>query len=73
MLAVELIFAILLATAVLILLLDRTTPFGEACLCAAKAVIFAILTIPVVAWLFASNAIRRVRLRFSGVNASLQR
>jgi hypothetical protein len=73
MLAVELIFAILLATAALILLLDRTTPFGEACLCAAKAVIFALLAIPVVAWLFASKVIRRVRLRFSGVNVSLQR
>lgn len=70
---VELILAILLAVAALIKLLDRTTPFGEACLCAVKAVGLAILAIPVVAWLLGLHVIRWARQRFSGVNASLER
>ena len=68
-----LILAILLAVAGLVLLLDRTTPFGEACLCAVKAVGLAIVTIPVVAWLFALHVIKWARQKFSTVNASFQR
>ena len=71
--ALAVIFAILLAVAALILLLDRTTPSREACLTAVKAVVFAVLTLPVAAWLVASSVFRRAKRKFAGANASFER
>ena len=66
---IEIIFAILLAIAVLTLLLDRTTPSDEAFVTALKATSFAIAAVPVAAWLAASTVTMRVKRRFSAVHA----
>jgi hypothetical protein len=64
---IEIIFAILLTIATLTLLLDRTTPSDEAFVTAVKATSFAIFTVPVAAWLFASTLIMRAKRGFSRV------
>jgi len=66
---IEIIFAILLAIAVLTLLLDRTTPSDEAFVTAIKATSFAIAAVPVAAWLAAATVTMRVKRRFSVVHA----
>ncbi|HVH87715.1 MAG TPA: hypothetical protein VM912_13390 [Terriglobales bacterium] len=73
MLAIEIIFAILFVIAAVVLLLDKTTPSGEACFTAIKATVFAILALPIAIWLFTSTVIRRAKRRFSGAHASFQR
>ena len=66
---IEIIFAILLAIAVLTLLLDRTTPSDEAFVTAIKATSFAIAAVPVAAWLAASTVTMRAKRRLSAVHA----
>jgi hypothetical protein len=65
MITFEIIFAILLAIAVLAFLLDKTTPSDEACLTALKATAYAILALPVAMWMFASTVIARAKRKFS--------
>ena len=67
MIGIEIIFAILLAIVTFILLLDRTTPSSEAFVTAIKATFFALVAVPVAAWLVASSVTMRAKRRFSGV------
>jgi hypothetical protein len=65
---IGIIFAILLAIATLTLLLDRTTPSGEAFVTAIKAMSLAIVAVPVAAWLVASTVTMRAKRRFYAVH-----
>jgi len=67
MIGIEIIFAILLAIVTFILLLDRTTPSSEAFVTAIEATFFALVAVPVAAWLVASSVTMRAKRRFSGV------
>ena len=73
MITAEIILAILVVVAVLVSLLDRTTPSEEACLTALKATIYAILALPVAAWMFISKLFGRTRRKVSTHHASFQR
>ena len=73
MITAEIIFAIVLAIAVLVCLLDTTTPSEEACLTALKATIYAILALPVATWMFISKLFGRTRRKVSTHHASFQR
>jgi hypothetical protein len=73
MITAEIIFAILLAIAVLVCLLDTTTPSEEACLTAVKATVYALLALPVATWMFISRVIKRAKRKFSAHHASFQR
>ncbi|HEX4663950.1 MAG TPA: hypothetical protein VH196_06130 [Terriglobales bacterium] len=73
MITAEIILAILVVVAVLVCLLDKTTPSEEACLTALKATIYAILALPVATWMFISSLFVRTRRKLSSGHASFQR